>query len=156
MSASLRRPADVWLPRGPGGGSEALDFAVTSGLRADLFRESINHPETVILEYEEIKKLYKETEEVCRRSGLLFKPMVIEGHGGGWGGSFRGMVDWIAQTASAVHSEAKSAISLRIAQRVSASLQRENARAILRRAPDICSAEPLPVWTDWAEAQMVQ
>ena len=31
-----RRPADVWLPRGPCGRGEALDFACTSGLRTDL------------------------------------------------------------------------------------------------------------------------
>jgi hypothetical protein len=35
---SGRRPADVWLPKGRRNLPEAVDFAVTSGMRSDLFR----------------------------------------------------------------------------------------------------------------------
>ena len=36
-----RRPADVWLRRGMHGTQEALDFAVTSGMRSDTRRNSV-------------------------------------------------------------------------------------------------------------------
>ena len=45
-----RRPADVWVPRGNSGGGEAWDFAVSSGMRSDLFRACSDAPELVFLQ----------------------------------------------------------------------------------------------------------
>ena len=54
-----RRPADVWVPRGPDGRGEALDFACAPGLRADLLPRTADAPETVFAEYEAFKRGYK-------------------------------------------------------------------------------------------------
>ena len=71
--------------------------------------------------------------------------MVLEAHGGGWHAAFRHAVDWISTAASTNGHEVYSIISLRIAQRISCSLQRENARAILRReVGDVCVDSALP------------
>jgi hypothetical protein len=78
-----RRPADIWLPRGPSGGKEALDFAVTSGLRAGLIRQSGCLPEAVFQKYEAYKREYKQTAQACTAAGFRFVPLVFEAHSGG-------------------------------------------------------------------------
>ena len=82
-SGGARRPADIWFPRGVQGDPEALDFAVTSGLRGDLLHQVIDQPETVFERYERFKKGFKQTEQHCRDQGLCFTPMILEAHGGG-------------------------------------------------------------------------
>ena len=133
ISTSSRRPADIWLRRGLHGGQEALDFAVTSGLRSDLYRAFAENAGTVFSDYETYKREYKSIEQLCQTQGLRFTPMVLEAHGGGWSPLFRGVADWLAQKSAAALNEKPSAISLRMAQRISCTLQRENARAIMRR-----------------------
>ena len=59
--------------------------------------------------------------------------MVIEAHGGGLGTEFRQILDSIAKQAAAVSGLRIDCHSLLIAQRISVTLQKENARAILRR-----------------------
>lgn len=73
------------------------------------------------------------TEDQCRRRGLAFLPMVLEAHGGGFGKVAQNTLKTVASAGAAVWSEAVDAVSLRIAQRMSMILHRENARAILRR-----------------------
>ena len=128
-----RRPADVWLPRGPGGNGCALDFAVTSGLRSDIFRPVIDDPSVVFERYEHEKRQHLQTEERCREAGFQFQPMVLEAHGGSWSPSARRVLDWIAQQGAASQGESAQVVGLKIAQRLSCVLHRENARAILRR-----------------------
>ena len=129
-----RRPADLWLPRGMSGQGEALDFAVTSGMRADVFRVAAVSPETVFHRYERHKREYKHTADSCEAAGFRFTPMVLEAHGGGWSSLARGTFDWIARQTAAVQFEDPSTTALKMAQRISVSLHRENARAILKRA----------------------
>jgi len=134
-----RRPADVYLPRGPGGRAAALDFACTSGLRADRARAATENPEEVVANYEAFKRSFKPagdletTEEQCTRQGFGFIPMVLESHSGGWGKTARQTLDAIAKGVSASAGDSAEVACLRIAQRLSVTLQRENARAILRR-----------------------
>ena len=64
-SASARRPADIWLQSGIHGDNEALDFAVTSGLRNDRYRECVENPSSVLAEYEAYKREYKERPTFC-------------------------------------------------------------------------------------------
>ena len=45
-------------------------------------------------------------------------------------------MDWVAESASSTALESESATSLRAAQRISCSVQRENARAVLRRSAE--------------------
>ena len=59
--------------------------------------------------------------------------MVLEAHGGGMGKQFRKVVDSIAEQTAAVTGLRSEFCSLLLAQRISISLQRENARAVLRR-----------------------
>ena len=131
--AGNRRPADVWLPRGQRGTPEALDFAVTSAMRSSLLRESASSPELVFERYERHKREYQDTARLCEAAGLHFVPMVIEAHSGGWSPLARGVLDWIAQQAAATSNNEPATVALRIAQRMSTALHRENARAILKR-----------------------
>ena len=59
--------------------------------------------------------------------------MVLEAHGGGMGKQFRKVVDSIAEQTAAVTGLRSDLCSLLIAQRISITLQRETARAVLRR-----------------------
>ena len=63
-------------------------------------------------------------------------PMVIEAHGGGLGSEFRQILDSIAKQTAAVSGLRTDFHSLLIAQRISVTLQKENARAILRRCTE--------------------
>jgi hypothetical protein len=128
-----RRPADVWLPRGGSRRGEALDFAVSSAMRGDTFRQAAETPEAVFSNYEKHKREHLDTAQACDAAGFRFVPMVFEAHGGAWSPTARGILDWIAGQVASVQHEPAHAVSFRIAQRTSCTLHRENARAILRR-----------------------
>ena len=134
-----RRPADVYLPRGLSGSPVALDFAATSGMQPSLLRQSADEPSAVIVAYEDRKREFRPegepdtTEALCTQQGFTFAPMVLEAHDGGMSKQFRKVVDSIAEQTAAVTGFRRDFCSLLIAQRISISLQRENARAILRR-----------------------
>ena len=68
--------------------------------------------------------------QLCRFS---FVPLVFEAHGGGWGAQTRKSLGFVSQQLRAAGDWCREGIPLRLAQRVSCSLQREAARAILRR-----------------------
>ena len=91
-SASARRPADIWVRRGTHGDAEALDFAVTSGLRADRYRQTIEDPGILFAGYEAFKRDCKQTDRVCQDQGLRFTSVILEAHGGGWSSTCRGVV----------------------------------------------------------------
>jgi hypothetical protein len=147
-SGGARRPADIWLPRGVHGDAEALDFAATSGMQAGLVRAA-HEPGHVFMRYEELKRNHLQTDEQCRAAGVRFTPMILESHGGGWSGKVRGFVDWLARASAAAHHADAAEESLRIAQRISVTLQRENARAVLRRLVPVSSC---PGPSGWATA----
>ena len=84
-----RRPADVYLPHWHLGGSSALDFAVTSGLRVDVLRDSAADGATATRTYEHFKKTYLNTYEECQANGFVFTPMVFEAHAGSCGAAAR-------------------------------------------------------------------
>jgi len=149
-SSQNRRPADVWLPQGTDGRSEALDFAVTSGMRADRLHRSTTEPGSVLKEYELFKKTYKDTGQQCEQAGFRFTPMVLEAHGGSWSPVARQVFDRLAKRAAAATGEEPSLVSLRIAQRTSVALHRENARAILKRLTTLSVEEPKSGWDEAA------
>jgi hypothetical protein len=134
---SGRRPADVWLPKGRKNRAEALDFAVTSGMRADLFRACRENPGEVFERYEKIKREYKSTAAACESANFSFVPVIFEAHAGGWSSTARALMDHLAREASAWQREPLSVISLQTAQRISIALQRETARAVLKRLPSV-------------------
>eukprot|EP00973_Karenia_brevis_P036588 5043858-Karenia_brevis.AAC.1 len=51
-----RRPADIFIPQALGGVPTALDFACTSGMRADNLREAIDNPDSILMQYDAFKK----------------------------------------------------------------------------------------------------
>ena len=83
--------------------------------------------------YEHLKRSYKNTDQECAQAGFKFTPMILEAHGGGWSPLARGILDKLAKAQSAAWFVGQEPSSLIIAQRISCTLQRENARAVLRR-----------------------
>ena len=67
----------------------------------------------------------------------------------GDGDGMRHTFDWLAKAQAASQHEDPSIVSLRIAQRISCTLQAENARAILQRTVGPSSAERPP--SGWDE-----
>ena len=145
--AQARRPADIWLPgRGPRL-PQALDFAVSSGLRDPQPGAGENDVASLFAEYEEHKRSYKETEAQCQRQGLSFTPFVVEAHAGGISPLARRALDTLSNDIAAATHSMPAAVSLKIAQRISCSLQRESARAIIRRQP--CGGTAVAVPAGW-------
>ena len=91
------------------------------------------------------------TDHECKQAGFKFTPMILESHGGGWSPLARGVLDKIAKSQSAAWNEGQEPSSLRIAQRISCSLQRENARAVLRRLAPPASR---PAAGGWGEPEL--
>ena len=131
--AGDRRPADVWLPRGPSGRGEALDFACTSALRSDLLNTTASNPAFLFDQYENFKRQYKNTGQAAVEAGFVFTPMICEAHSGAWAPNARRVLDRVSRGMAACSGEETEVVSLRLAQRISVALHRANARAILKR-----------------------
>ncbi len=142
----------MWLPRGPHDAGAALDFAVSSGMQAGELREAASTPELVFERYEAKKCKHLDTARLCAAAGFRFCPMVIEAHGGGWSPSARRVLDWIAGQGAAASGEVRAGVCLRVAQRMSCVLQRENARAVLKRTVGAPSRAELSGWVHSADA----
>ena len=110
-----------------------MDFAVTSGMRAGQGAATSRNPEAPLCDYAAHKRAYKETDSKCRAEGLAFTPVIFEAHGGGWGVEARRVLARIAAAQTSRGAWCAQGHSLRIAQRVSSSLHRDNARAVLLR-----------------------
>ena len=143
---SARRPADIWVPRGMHGGGEAFDFAVTSGLKSGHLGQVIKSPELVFSQYEATKRQHLSTEDVSKAAGFRFSPLVLESHGGGMSQLTRRFVSWLAGAVAATRGTDEDREALRIAQRMSATLHREGARAILRRLVPVEECRPTTAW----------
>ena len=133
--ASARRPADVYLPRWAGGPPAALDFAVTSGLNQDVIAGSAQDRETACRQYEDRKRSHMNTAAVCQQQGFTFVPMIVEAVGGGWGAEARRVFSEIAKVSAFAAGDltTDSDCGAALNQRLSMTLHRENARAVLRR-----------------------
>ena len=84
----------------------------------------------------------------CQTAGLSFVPLILEAHGGGFSEALREKLDDIAEKKSGGSSTSKSQVSLNIAQGISCTLQRENARAVLMRRANSSSGGADNVWVD--------
>ncbi len=140
-----RRPADIWVPHWHSGAPAAWDFAVTSGLRTDsLFAPSEDRDQATSA-YEAFKRDHMNTDARCRTRGLEFMPLVAEAHGGSWGLVAKSVWKSLSKAWDAVTGSDESAAAAELQQRISVTLQRENARAVLKRlaptaevAPEAC------------------
>jgi len=148
---SQRRPADVYVGRFRDGFPAALDFAATSGMRTDVLELSARDSGAATQLYEDKKRTYLNTASSCSQEGFAFIPMVVESRGGGWGKEARTVFSKITQHSAAASYDDSSTLFNQLAQRLSCFLQRENARAVLRRlegwtggrCPDALDAEAL-------------
>ena len=131
-----RRPADIFVPRWDLGGSAALDFAVTSGLRTDVLEQTANQGGlSCLTAYEELKRSYQNTNQLCANNNITFVPMIIEAHSGGWGPAATKVWLRLSRAISLISGESTAVEVLRAKQTLGLTLQRETARAILRRFP---------------------
>ena len=112
-----------------------VDFAVTSGLRDDLVNEARQDPAAVWGRYEDMTRSYQDTAAECQRQGLTFLPFVVEAHGGGFGPMARRAVAHIAKAGAATEGEEVERQAANTVRRMSCSVHRQNARAVLRRFP---------------------
>ena len=130
-----RRPADIYVPRWDLGGSAALDFAVTSGLRTDLLERTAADGSSCLTSYEEFKNTFLDTAAHCASEGIAFVPMVVEAHSGAWGPAATKVWLRLGKAISLLSGESTAVEALRALQNLGLTLHRETARAILRRSP---------------------
>jgi hypothetical protein len=152
MPTSGRRPADIWLPTWPDGKPAAVDFAVSSGLRADLLSAAAHDASSVCVQYEDVKRKYLDTANSCHNAGLAFVPFVVEAHGGGLGPAARKVCGHLVKAAAARDGDEAEVHAADLFRRISITLQRENARAVLRRLPQAAPPPPAAYPEVWAEA----
>ena len=139
--AQARRPADILVTSTRSSQPIAVDFAVTSGLQQGQITADDEEMSGVFASYEDYKFTYKDTGQQCAAQGITFFPFVIEAHGGGISPKGRRLLGDLAKESAASQHLEPAQVALRMAQRISCSLQRESARAILRRL----HCEPIPV-----------
>jgi hypothetical protein len=132
---SGKRPADVWLNPGPDGNPCAVDFAVTSGLRADCVRTAVEDTPAIWGMYEDFKRQHDNTQARCLEQRLAFIPFVVEADGGGLGPAARRLCGFVSKVGAAREGQEVEVKAADLLRCISCSLQRENARAVLRRLP---------------------
>ncbi len=111
-----------------------------------MFRNAAEDPTLAFSRYERLKREFQRTDEQCEAAGFKFVPLVVEAHSGGWSGSARGCLGWLSQQVAAVSNSDPDGVALRMAQRISITLHRENARAILRRSAEVGDASVRSAW----------
>ena len=130
-----RRPADIYVPRWDLGGSAALDFAVTSGLRTDLLEQTAADGSSCLAAYERFKNSFLDTASHCASEGIAFIPMVVEAHSGAWGPAAAKVWLRLGRAVSLISGDSTAAEALKALQNLGLTVHRETARAILRRSP---------------------
>ena len=128
-----------------------MDFAVTSGLHDDLLAAAANDPSSVTAAYDEHKRQYLNTQVECRNEGFDFWPFIVEAYGGGLSIGARRVVAHIAKAWAAREGEEIGAQASELLRRISISVHRENARAVLRRLSPSSAAAPATNPDAWAE-----
>ena len=113
----------------------AFDLAVTSGLRSGSCAFFAADGSRACLAYETKKRDHQHTAAQCAEQGIQFVPLVAEACGGGWGPTAVATWRSLGALCAAHTGEAKSIAVDKLLQALSVALQRENARAVLRRVP---------------------
>ena len=90
-------------------------------------------------DYEARKRAHQHSQTTCEAEGLQFVPLVAEACAGGWAPTATLTWKHLARTVAGRTGEAASVLTERLQQSLALTLQRENARAILRRAGDALS-----------------
>ena len=132
--ASGRRPADIYLPVWRHGAPAALDLAISSPQRREALQLASSGVGKAAADYEVTKRQHLHTEDSCKAQGLLFVPMVAE-PSGGWGPSGFHVLQQLAKTAESRRGLPKGSLLSLWLQKLSVSIRRAGARAVLRREP---------------------
>ena len=92
--------------------------------------------------YEDFKNAHLDTQAACTADGFNFTPMVVEAVGGGWGKLARCVWSEHAKSSALAlgELESNSTCAIMLRQRLSMTLHRENARAILRCSPRLAGS----------------
>lgn len=98
------RPSDVCLPRGPRPG-EALGFACTSAMLADMLQQFADGISTAFGAYEDKNNSFQCTNQACAIQRFLLTHMILESHGGAFSPSALCAIDWIAFIISATSGD---------------------------------------------------
>ena len=131
-STASHRPADVWVPRGrPGGAPEAWDFSITSASRMGPALADPTAIAGVFASVESRKNTFLNTAAQCTQAGFTFCPLVL------WEVVRRCSLSCCVdrKTKRSGPTDVSDA-SFKIGHRISCTLQRQNTRAILKRAPE--------------------
>ena len=132
-----RRPADVWVAQWGLHGPAALDLAVTSGMRTGAaLAQSAQSSQAAVEAYEAQKRTHLQTAKHCADEGLQFIPLVAEACSGGWGPTAAETWRVLGGLLAARTGDTPAAETARLLQCLAITLQRENARAVLRRLPE--------------------
>ena len=132
--AGGRRPGDVWVPNWGLHGPAAFDLAVTAAMRPGALPGVAAGTERPATEYEAHKRSHLQTQEACAAQGLQLITLVAEATGA-WGPTALKTWQALAHALSARTGEPASLEADRLFQALAVTLQRENARAVLRRVP---------------------
>ena len=130
---TARRPADVYIPRWRQGLPLAIDFAITSGLRTEMVRSSLQDPAAALTAYEDHKRNHLHTERLCAEAHIGFAPAIQEADGGSWSISAQKVFSELAKNKAQLTGEPKDTLLRQLHENLSVSLHRDNARAIAKR-----------------------
>ena len=84
-------------------------------------------------DYEARKRQHQQTQDQCTAAGLQFVPLVAEACAGGWAPAAVQTWRQLGKAVAARSGEPESTEVDRLLQALAVTLQRENARAVLRR-----------------------
>ena len=147
----MRRPADIWVKpwagtsaaRGKGLAGVAYDVAVTSVLCPAVLCQPVTPTaaQDHLRSYADKKRAYQDTAKQCLDASLDFVPLVFDGCSGGWDSEVQTLLSEAARIMVAKGNTLDAAcgrsVHSIVAQRTSISLQKELARATIRRQAGI-------------------
>ena len=87
----------------------AIDFAITSALRADRIRATSRDASAAIVQYEDLKRSYLDTERQCMEAGFAFAPFIVEAHSGLFSAAAKRICSFIASSESSTQTANGSA-----------------------------------------------
>lgn len=146
---------NVWIPLWSIRSPAALDLAVTNGLGMGLAASTAANAEAALVAYDRRKREHLGTDRACRGQGFAFIPLVAEACSGGWGPTAVTAWGTLGRQVAARTGNAPAVEQQRRVEALSVALQRENARAVLRRLPcvDRCVDSSLsPSFDDYLTA----
>ena len=132
-NANLRRPADVYIPTWEGGSPAAFDLAITSPQRIEVVATAARTAGAAAVQYEETKRTFLNTAEICATQGIQFLPLVAE-TSGGWGPTGLKTISKLAKRTALVSEQSASVVFSQLLESLCVAIRRANARAVLERS----------------------